>query len=78
MGSAIFSLVDCKIQLPDQKAIFERVTFKEISVGIAKVDKLLVTTYMKDKYGHNAHVEIIDVAYFQNEADYNKYVESQK
>ncbi len=78
MATALFSLVECKITQPNLAPMYEQLTFKQIAAGIASVDRLNVMVYLRDKYGQNAKIEIINVGYFQNEDAYNNYLKSLK
>ena len=72
----IFTVVICEIEEPSKAPDVKYVNFSEILVGFASVSHGSIIDYLRDthKYSNDTMIRIKDIHYFNNRADFVKFI----
>jgi hypothetical protein len=72
----IYTVVICEIEEPGKAPDVKYVNFSEVSVGFASVSHGSIIEYLREthKYSNDTVIRIKDVHYFNNRADFAKFL----
>jgi hypothetical protein len=72
----VYCIVECLVTYNDGKSEIRRLTYAEVAVGFASVDKISVINYLQDNLKNVSSIKVIDTLYFNSKRDYDDYLKA--
>jgi hypothetical protein len=72
----VYCIVECLVTYNDGKSEIRRLTYAEVAVGFASVDKISVINYLQENLKNVSSIKVIDTLYFNSKRDYDDYLKA--